>query len=272
DSWVKGEIEGNKVTFRSGQYVGLLDECFQYFCVGIDTPEFIPGYEEWLHHYTLAEAVTMDYDEIAGVLRAVDPNDALLINSGTMVASPFEVYRNATLKSQPLEVSLVPATPEFRKGENEFNNGFAGCDLSFLQRPFNKDGQYIDPSRLGFSIYSDNEVYVFKTQDYWTDEDMTVIPWGYTNWWTEFYNNGFTILSIDEYVSALTIRAVYTDGENVYYSDVLNPLKPENSVTFISGEESEPIYFDISGRKVTDPQADGIYIKVMNGKVSKVIK
>lgn len=123
DGWAHAVIEGDKATFTGAQYLGMGASGPEYLCPAVDTPEFIPGYNEWEHHYTITESLTMAYDAQTGALTALNSNDTMVVNTSEETYTGGQVYSNPALAPQPEEVSPYPMapvlTPRFASGTTE---------------------------------------------------------------------------------------------------------------------------------------------------------
>ena len=66
EAWVKGTITGNKVIFKSGQYMGGSEELGYHFYLVSATKKVVwdDWYEDWVSEYSLSEGdIEFDYDE-----------------------------------------------------------------------------------------------------------------------------------------------------------------------------------------------------------------
>ena len=66
-----------------------------------------------------------------------------------------------------------------------------------------------------------------------------------------------------------TAKVVITVGDESLTLTLVND-KPSTGVEKIEGAASAPIYYNLQGQKVDNPH-NGVYIRVMNGKSSKVL-
>lgn len=268
DSWVKGTISGDRITFENGQYLGIGNYSIEFLCTGFDTPEFIPGYNTWEHHYTITPSMEMAYDESKGVISALDKNDCFILNSSQTAFAYGRVLTNPRFEIMPEEVDPKPLMPTFSIDENQWING-QDPYLTFKVRPYNIDGQPLDTDNIGFMIEVDGVPYVFTSELYYMDEDMTVIPWGFNNEFIEMDSDGNTRIFFQQpNLNALTIRTVHTvDGED-YYSDPQSPDNPvvqdpssrTDSTVYVDSPVVAVRYYDLEGRVVSSP-VRGFYIR-----------
>lgn len=278
ESWIKGTLKGDRITFENGQFLGAGGYSIEFFCTGTDSPEFIPGYNDWEHHFTVTSALEMAYDPASGEISSLDSNDCIFINSSQSIYSGGEVFLNPALAPQPKEIDPTPIIPDFIKRVNEWSNGLDPF-LTFIIRPINIYGQLLDKNNIGFEIEVEGKPYVFTAWDYWLDEDMTVIPWGFSGAFIWMETDGFTTVSFQEqFMRDVMIRTVYKVGDTLYYSEPQSPddpvsKDPISGVRIVNNVDSSTIstqYYDLNGRPVTAPD-NGIFIRRTideNGKVS----
>lgn len=263
EAWVMGTVFDDKIEFQSGQLLGSAYEMAYYFCTGIDEPEYIPGYDEWEHHYSFATSLSMKMSA-DGIWAVSDPNETMIINANPNEYSYGVILRNPTIKQQPKDISQVPATPTFIKNENICKEGF-GAQLTFNVSPYNVDGYLLDTKNLAFVVYVKGEPYTFEADKYWLEEDITEVPWGFDGGYIACYINGYSDVDFpeDERIYDMTVRVVNhaADG-NDYWSGVLDPFNPDASisVTAVAEEPVRVIWFDLSGRPVSE-DAYGCLIK-----------
>ena len=270
DSWVKGTVNGDRITFENGQFLGIGGYSTEYFCTGYDTPEFVPGYNTWDHVYTVTTSLELAYDAQSGVISALGENDCMFVNGAQSVYSYGRVFKAMTFTPQPDNIDPTPIMPLFKKGVNTWDNGMDPF-LTFQLRPLNIYGQLLDTNNLSFEIEVEGAPYVFTSWDYWMDEDMTIIPWNFDGPFIQVLDNGWTNIEFQEpYLRQLKIKAVYRMGDELIYSLPQSPDKPEAqdpvsgvTVTEVSEVSDSPVlateYYDLKGNRVDNP-AKGFYI------------
>ena len=307
DVWVKGTLsaDGTKITVPTGQYLYWLEEdeygmFIQWMSTGVETTTDDEGNEQYamtltVHQgvtevtYTIDnEAGTISLDNTTGNPDAEFPNNFIATGLGvvydndlTFCAMDFNtVYKE--FKLQP----AVPADPIlyedswFDSGEED---GYSCLDFTVL--PEDVDGNYIDPSHLVYSIFTDNDVpFVFLAETYVNDlvEDMTEIPY-------DIYNGGydFDISRIYFYRTNMNDNPMFTDriGIQVHYDVPVVNDKRETTIvrnssnivywqqpTAITTVNSDPVttgdnaYYNMMGQRFTNRNnlPAGIYIH--NGK------
>lgn len=307
DAWVKGTLsaDGTKITVPTGQYIYWLEEdeygmYIQWMSTGVEATTDDEGNEQYamtltVHQgvtevtYTIDnEAGTITLDNTTGDANAEFPNNFIATGLGvvynndlTFCAMDFNtVYKEFILKP------AVPADPVlyedswFDSGEED---GYSCLDFTVL--PEDVDGNYIDPSHLVYSIFTDNDVpFVFLADTYTSDltEDMTEIPY-------EIYNGGydFDISRIYFYRTNMNDNPLFMNriGIQVHYDVPVVNDKRETTIvrnssnivywqlpTAITTVNSEPVnngdnaYYNMMGQRFTNGNnlPAGIYIH--NGK------
>lgn len=285
--WVKGTLsaDGTKITVPTGQYLYWLEEdeygmYIQWMSTGVETTTDEEGNEQYamtltVHQgvtevtYTIDnEAGTITLDNTTGDANAEFPNNYIATGLGvvydndlTFAAMDFNtVYKE--FKLQP----AVPADPVlyedswFDSGEED---GYSCLDFTVL--PEDVNGNYIDPSHLVYSIFTDDDVpFVFLADTYANDltEDMTEIPY-------EIYNGGydFDISRIYFYRTNMNDNPMFKNriGIQVHY-DV--PVVNDKRETVIVRNSSNIVYWDLPTAITTvnrDPvnNGDNAYYNMM---------
>lgn len=192
ETWVKGTVTGNKVTFKSGQYVGA-DEVagyHQYLMSATVTQEYDDRYGEYYDVYTLADTdIEFTYDATAKTMTESTP---FLLNSGKSSVNYLYAFNKA--KMQPFtEVAATPAAPTevslFEGGWSYYTSGYGWGALQFAMTPADTDGNYILPEKLSYQIYIKVNGEVKPLTLSWNDyinqtvPTMTEIPYGYGDDW-----------------------------------------------------------------------------------------
>ena len=232
ESWVVADIEGNTVTFTGSQYLGSSYYGLEYLCPAKDNPVWNAGYMIWEHDYSIVPSLTLAYDEEAGTITATDKNDVLTVNSSPDQYVWGDIFANPKFAGQPEDVSPYPQAPVFNLEFCSWNNG-EEPQLTFQLRPLNVNGQLLDKAHMAFRIYVDGEPYTFKGYQYWMDEDLTDIPWGFMNPFMEMSVNGYWVVTFEgeRYMKEIAIRAVYTlDGEEYLSAPIYPDGKTDEDV------------------------------------------
>lgn len=268
ESWIMGTIQGDRIVFENGQFLGIGNRTIEYFCTGVDTPEYIPGYNTWNHVISLLPRLEMAYDASRGIVSALDKNDAFITNPSKSIYSYGETYLDCRLTPQPETVDPKPIMPVFKVGVNQWDNGMDPF-LTFQLIPLNIYGQLLDTADLGFEIEIEGETYTFPAWDYWMEEDLTLVPWGIQSAFINMNYNGQTSVDFQcGFIRDLKIRAVNKVDGQLYYSDAQTPDTPQtqdpvDGIRKLTPDSTSPVvstfYYDLQGNRIDNP-GTGVYI------------
>ena len=223
DSWIKGTLDGDKVTFASGQYLGG-DQSYKmhayFMAASMDEEGFL----------TAVDNITFDYD--ADNMRLSNSGLNMLVNGGNS-----DIYWMAFYGSPEIykfvETAATPATPsaEAMSGYNympDYGYGFFDFTLS----TFSADGEFINPDKLYYRVYigtgwEDEEagehpmLFTFTPDDYAELADpMTDVPYtlSSSDFWSSGDSHEFSFyLNIPNNIG---IQAVYKGGNEEHASEI----------------------------------------------------
>ena len=169
EAWVKGTLDGDVVTFASGQYLG------QY-----------SGNDLWFIGYNMDSGgvsnYTMIYDEETFTFTNSVENELFGINTykAKVSSSLYEFYHTVTIKKVTEKVA-TPATPSITAMNFSVYGDIAEFSIPTID--VNGDGLVVD--KLSYKIYYDEGDGQAKEVTFTTDlypklsEDMTVVPYGF---------------------------------------------------------------------------------------------
>lgn len=265
--WVVGKRTGNKVTFRSGQYLGpsTVAGGHLFFYGASASRQFDVLYTRWVTSYSPMDSVVFTLDEQTRTLAA---DSAFVIFKGRGTKHAYHSYNRPDFKpfvmraatpTQPTVVKGV-GTGDWSKGENY---------IQFKMSKFDTEGNFITPDSLYFTLYADDgddvETYVFDKDAYtYLDKDTTsIIPFGYTDESSILFNNSVFKVYLYQEMNRVGVQSVYTiNGVTnrsgiAWYSFTSTGIKPAAT---LKGKPVETHYYSIDGREVTQP-GRGIYLK-----------
>ena len=189
DAWIKGTINGDKVTFPNGQYIGgdKVLGYHQYLMGGGVEEVYDPDWDETYEDYTLTgEDIVFDYD---AATKTLSNSSLFFVNAGTEEPFVAQTYDKARIKPFT-EVAATPAAPEwvelYEGGYDYYSSGWGWGYFNFDMVTSDVDGNYILPEKISYAFYArvnGEEIPInFSTNDYlYIDEDMTEIPFGYSD-------------------------------------------------------------------------------------------
>ena len=192
EAWIKGNMNGNTITFAGGQYYGKYS-----------------SYELFLQD----NDVVFTYDEVNNTLTAT----GLVYNqTGNSYA---DYYKNPVIK-KVVEKIATPATPTI----SAIKASGYGDVVRYNVPPIDVNGDGLVSSKLSFQFYTDVEQEINPltfTTDYFSKltEDMTVIPYGFTEDY-DFYNNEIYLNMPHSTWNKIGIQSIYTGGGEEKKSEI----------------------------------------------------
>ena len=174
--WLKGEIKGNNITFKT-QYIGIAEDEYAYVFLLPATCSFRTDEEGQKHMQAeKADEIVFSYDKAAKKLVSA-PNGLMLINEGGETISPWAAYGEPILKVYDMTLRK-PAAPTIKEVSPYDESD--GMSVKFMMETKDVDGKYIMPDYLYYNVYfdTDEKPMTFTEEAYsGLDEDMTDIPY-----------------------------------------------------------------------------------------------
>ena len=267
--WFVGTIDGNKVVIEGGQYVG---------------PDSYYGSHTWLHTIDL-EAVSedgYDYDDLTirdNITLTYDPATRRMeapADQGFSFDGAEDRIYYAEYYREPVfyvfkEVAAVPADPTI-KNYYPYDDDYESAEFDYNVPNVDVDGNYINPDKLYYTIYVDNEVFEFEADEYEIDESLTEIPYTFDDYninsdcavfffdpafnvgIQSIYKGGGQVMKSNIVMYDIENNAVYTEP----YNNVTVGIAKNNAVRTVSHEA----YYDVVGREV-NPAARGFVVKTV---------
>lgn len=254
-SWIKGVVEGDAVSFAKRQYLGLAEGQFlDFFYPGRKAGSFSGGYE-------LADNLVFTIDRQTG--RMVADGAALEMLGDKIFIGGCD---NPSLAPYTPH-SAVPAAPVML-GYSDYRETAGFIVLRFNISPVDTDGEYIDPDGIEWRLIVDGKPYTFSKSKYmFIDEDTEVFKWGYTDGVDIVFEAcGLYNIWLYDDCSEVMVECSYTYG-GVTKTATSSPMRIEGGATGIGntsdGQQPETVsvrYYDMQGRAVQSP-AHGLYIR-----------
>ena len=275
DGVFKGEKDGDKVVFKSGQYVGPSMDYMYYSAANVEE-QWDDYYEEYVDVFVPTDKAEFVYD---AENKSMSSEGNLGFVAGADGVDFYYAVKSPVIKWQaPLTKATKPQNPEFYYF-SEYNDESGYGYVAFVLPQFDVEGNLLDTKNLSYQMFIDDEPYTFYTDEYVAfDEDMDVLPYDFTDSWdvfadgvehtVYFYTTGFEKIGVQ---LINTFDGVEEKSDIVYY-DVLGTAV--DSVTSAPAESTS--YFDVAGRKISAP-VKGISLKSVKYadgtvKTVKVIK
>ncbi len=269
DSWIKGTLDGNKVTFENGQYLGEVPgfNMMGFFFGGKAYPD-----PKYIWAYELSDNFVMEYN---AETKTFTTDQTMIINDNDKYLRYMYTYRCPLIHPDKAEHSPVPqniAPISYQP------YGLSGncIGFKFYLPNLSVDNYIIPKDEIYWSLYVDDELYTFEPYLFeGLKKDMVEVPFNCDV--TDIENPGGTVMHtiyipIEDFEKIGYISLHRVPGEeDPYYSQLVEFSNPEHSaVEELSKEDNsaERIY-DLNGLPVDKTQKGRIYIV---DKGSKTIK
>lgn len=258
ESWAKGTINNDKITFESGQYLGI-DSEYSHTCYFIGaTIEEVNG--EYM--FVRANDIAFDYDKDAQQLSS---KGSFLVNSNnTDHIYYLEAFQQPIFRKKRTVVeSYVPQNPILIQWLDP-DPAYAPLSSFTFELPrISVKDDLLDTSKLYFRIFTnDGAPFTFYPDEYTSIVEPTEdIAWS--------FNDNFDIVADGTYhvvyfqtqgVERIGVQSVYIDNNNEYTSEIVYTTGGNgvaNNVADSNVVSTE--MFDLQGRRVANPEK-GIYI------------
>ena len=248
EAWIKGTLEGDKVTFAANQYLGNIEGYYSSFDLFFNPDaDVVFTYDAEAGKLTAAEYVTFNgsynYDEMSDVVI-------------TKVA----------------EVAAVPATPTI---DEVVISTYSYVDATIPATSV--DGEPLAASKLTYMILVEkakdqSEPFVLLADNYPYDEDITEIPYMFNDSENLYIQASgdmhrvYLMTDAEEIDSwyRLGLKSIYAGGGEINESEIawftIKEYSESTGINEIGTEEEGSVYFDAMGRR-TNGQAKGLVIK-----------
>ncbi len=267
EAWIKGEVRGDKAVFKTHQLLGVYSGHYTFFEGGTYATLTDPSTEEEYWELYAMDEVVLDFDKdnlalsAEGVCLALSGGyDILLLVEG-VVEPVFKQFLDvAAVPEQPDIVDFMPYSSDY------------GCASVTVNIPIvDTEGNFLDPSKLSLGLFVNDELFVFKSDQYWSlpsfgMEEMERIPYGFTDGY-DFVQTGAGNMEIRLYredIQKIGVRSYYQGGGtetesamSVFVATGIETIKPEDI--------REVVYYDLTGRQVVNPSG-GLFIKTIVSK------
>lgn len=271
--YIKGTIEGDKLTFKSGQYVGNYAGQYYLFFVGERYYTIHDdATDQDVQAAELLDALVFDYD---AEKRSFKTDDVLVINVGK---NTTHLYLTALVAPYFYFYEEVPATPADPVVTN-YNATLSQWGYNALQFTISAtdvDGNFIVPEKLTWRAWIDDEPFIFSPDDYEDlTEEMEEIPYGFSLPSFDIYTSFYTFYF--EPAKNVGIQTIYRGGgeerrSNIVYFDlatsqIVKEVDEEFIVTSVHETPAQAkavstVYHDAAGRLVK-ADAKGFVVKTV---------
>lgn len=263
---VVGDIEGERVTFASDQYLGNGSGLYTFLDGGIVLP--VIGTQGSYADYDYAESVTFVLDRENRKLTIEAEDGCMFVNAGrgSDLVSYMVTFADPTFKYY-VERASVPEDPEFRALDDTFYETDTETLCNFVISPFDVDGEYINVDNLYYQIFRisnlESELVELSAENY---ENLSVnlvrIPYTFTDNY-DFGPAGSYFYFYKEYED-LGVQVINTScGQEkfsniVWYYNGTQEGSGSSAITTVRSSRDEAIY-DLSGLRHNHLQP-GLYV------------
>lgn len=245
DSWVKGEIDGTKVTFSSKQYLGINDtnNSHSYF-ITLDS------------NNEMTNSMTMTYDPMD---MSISSTGAIAVNYGKNKVKTSEYFKDLSFY-QWEDTKEAPAAPTIKDCAFGVDGEYNIFTITLSTKT--EDGIDLDADKLYYNIYFDDKLFTFTTSPYSTfDKDMSDIPYGFSDY--DYFitkrGNDRIIYTYENY-KKIGVQCFYLDGDKKITSKMATWGGTDGIDSVNAAENATTTWTDLSGREVKNPEK-GIFIK-----------
>ncbi len=258
ETWVKGTFDGTTAVFASDQYLGVDKDKkgHSYFTGGRKevTTDPIGGYD--ITRFYRTKDVKFTFDAASNTFRT----DSVVLVGVGLKAEWFDYYYDHPVLSAYVENGGVPANPIFDHFYPSAGSGWSG-QADFTLPMVNTEGQELNPAKLYYNVYHDDEVFTFTPDRYSAlSEEITDIPYSLSN--VDFYVNGekHTIYFYENDFEKFGVQLCYKRGDVVTKSDIVyhdgtiveyeNPKVLPGKETIIAEQPEGTLYENLYRRSV----------------------
>lgn len=212
DAWVMGTLEGDKAIFPSGQYLGkdLRNGSHAYLLMADANDQLI-------------DQAVFTFDAANNTFTSAS-DLTVYLNCGKGDIYYISRFENPTI----FFFVEVPATPQKPMIEGvepytaypSYGTGYGY--VTFYGPYFDAEGNYLDPDKMYYKVYVDDEVYTFQASEYPSDleENTDIIP---------FLLNGYDFNTLDyehqfytyfQPAKNVGVQMIYTGGGETHESEI----------------------------------------------------
>ena len=269
--WIKGELQNGVAYFPSCQMIGIdtITRTYVYAMNATLTEQEDPYSGTYYEPSFLDEPMDFDYNEAEGTLFF---RGTLVVNKGMnkmLPSTAFDIYQHPQISpwedhpGQPYPPIFTNYMPY---GPSPYGGSDGGIEFKFSY--YDVDGNYLNPLKLFYNIYFDNELYTF-TPDEYTDltGNMTDVPFSYKDRDFEHVDDNTRRIYFYKDYRHFGAESFYIDGDTRIGSGITT-YDADSDVDGIShswaDKKIESVsYTDLAGRKLDHPAAKGVSLRTI---------
>ena len=214
DGWVKGTINGDKVTFASGQYMGPSTAYGQHLY-------FLAATEDEEGNFMLHDNAVFEYDAATQTLK--NSGVEIIINAGMSRVYYVARYDNPEI-FKFVDLARTPQAPTDNNAMN-YNPTYGYGYYDFTIPEFDAEGNYLDANQMYYKVYvgddESNTVFTFTPDEYAElTEAMTEVPATLSgdNFWTSGSSHEFVLYC--NMSKNFGVQAIYKGGGETHASEI----------------------------------------------------
>lgn len=284
---IAGKLENGKATFPSVNYLGIYTagEMASAYVMSVEPATYEdPDYGVIDGYLPDGKDIVFAYDETANTLTTEGVIGLSMVENGYL-AMDFPLVDAIIAKPSGKEITEVPAPTiiEYYTYDDEYGAGAIGFSMTRLTN----GTDLIPADKLYFTIYMDDEPYVFEPDEIYTciSEPTSLIPYGIIDEtqsfdYDDYSNEEFVYLFVEGF-ETIGVQAIYKDGDKEVKSEITTingkedyfaPEEPgdDDSIVNITDSNAPAAYFDLQGRKISAPAAGQIAIRKAGNKATVV--
>ena len=250
NAWLIGQIDGDKVVIDK-QMTGVLDNYYVYFRGAEVVKQQNPETGEDEYFYSPIDQLVFDYDAANQTLTT---EDCLVLSTDEfMVAEGYMVPEINLFEDVPMQ----PATPIVGEDYIPYDADYGSFYITVCVPSVDVDGKFLDPSKLTYSVYVDDELFTFDPSFYfYFEQPVTEIPYGYYEDY-RFQNLGAGRYAIEinkEPTTNVCVKSFYAGGGAVTESEMGVFNLPQTGIATINSSQVKSVtYYNLAGMRSDTP-------------------
>ncbi|MBQ8051369.1 MAG: hypothetical protein IJ197_07320 [Bacteroidaceae bacterium] len=262
NSWMKGSFISDTKVYFPMQVAGFYSNYLLYYA-GTDIELVNKNYGGTYRHSWNPEdtGITLDYDPET---RSFACDRGIVVNNSTDTLDRYERFAKASIRPWA-EKAAKPANPCVYELNDTLNSRISL--LSLCIPCLDVDGNYLNPQKLFYTIYVDDDEPFLFYQDEYTGlpfDGVEELPYLFTNN-RDIFPNSYGMYLYQKGFDRIGIKSIYYGGDDRIATDIFytTPLSVGIEEVQSSKFKVQSELYDLSGRRVAKP-TKGLYIK--NGK------
>ena len=270
---IVGTIDGDKVSFENGQYLGIYRSNMTTVYMQSASAE-----DPEDPYFEIIPSLDFTWDKENNVIQA---SDYMVFSS-----IPYRIYYYSYLEAPKLII------PDASLAGKELYNPVPDPSYYFEYDPYYGDGEFgfnfpnvdkagniLDPEYMYYNVYVDGELFAFQNDEYPDDvfdEPMVNVPYDFDG--SSIYYNGtlHCVYFYFEGYDSIAVRTHYDDGKTKSESDLVYIVKDAKVDRIDNDRVVSQKFFDLLGRQVDKP-SNGIFLRVAtlddgSVKTQKILK